>query len=205
MKNKFIILLATMFVLAFSSCLQNNDGPTVGPPSWKGFNYRVKQATENGDTIQQERGALYPGAQIKVYAVRKNPGVYVGKMYGTIYVRTTTFFEDGTSIVTDLDKSAIQLENASYDAWEDPYATFTLPDTDKPYVSYKVEAACQFSFKTFGNQNSDVDDSDQTSHEDPYLGHIYTDLTTFHTYNGGSANSGKVAGGLKYHTIYTNY
>ncbi|MBR4161169.1 MAG: hypothetical protein IKT87_05785 [Bacteroidaceae bacterium] len=205
MKNKFIILLATMFVLAFSSCLQNNDGPTVVPPSWKGFNYRVKQATENGDTIQQERGALYPGAQIKVYAIRKNPGVYVGKMYGTIYVRTTTFFEDGTSIVTDLDKSAIQLENASYDAWEDPYATFTLPDTDKPYVSYKVEAACQFSFKTFGNQNSDVDDSDQTSHEDPYLGHIYTDLTTFHTYNGGSANSGKVAGGLKYHTIYTNY
>ena len=205
MKNKFIILLATMFVLAFSSCLQNNDGPTVVPPSWKGFNYRVKQATENGDTIQPERGALYPGAQIKVYAVRKNPGVYVGKMYGTIYVRTTTFFEDGTSIVTDLDKSAIQLENASYDAWEDPYATFTLPDTDKPYVSYKVEAACQFSFKTFGNQNSDVDYSDQTSHEDPYLGHIYTDLTTFHTYNGGSANSGKVVGGLKYHTISTNY
>ena len=202
MKNKIIILLATMFVLAFSSC---SHAPTVVPPSWKGFNYKVKQATENGDTIQVDRGALKPGSQIKVYAVRKNPGVYVGKMYGTIFVRTTAFFDDGTSSVEVLDKSAIQMENASLDGWEDPYATFTLPDTDKSYVYYNVEAACQFSFKTFGNQDSEVDFSDQTSHEEPYLGHIYTDLTNFHTYNGGSANTGKVAGELKYHTIYTNY
>ena len=208
MKNKIMLLLAVVGVLALTSCVQNNDGPTVVPPSWKGFNYVVKLPAENGnpgDSVQVERGPLAPGAALKVYAVRKNPGVYLGQIYGTMFLRTTLFFEDGTSFVEVLDKSVISPYNDTYDGWKDPYATFTIPSTDRSYVSFKVEAACQFYFKAFGNQNSKVDYSDQTSHEAPYLGHIYTDYANFHPLNGGAANTGKTNGELKYHTIYTNY
>lgn len=206
MKNKLIVSLAALFAIIFTSCTESNDGPVVTPPSWKGFNYVVKRAVEGGQTgeyAQIERGELVPGDEIKVYAVRKNPGANIGQISGTIYIRYTLYPEKGAPIIETLDKPVTSLANSSFDGWEDPYATFVLPSTDQTYSYYKVEAACQFYFKTFGNQNSEIDYSDQASHEAPYLGSIYTDFSKLHPMNGGSANSGNESGELKYHTIYT--
>ena len=206
MRNKLAIWTLALLAIVVTSCLENSDGPTVTPPSWKGFNYVVKQQAENGnpgDTVQVERGALRPGSPIRIYAVRKNKGTYVGEISGKIYVRCTLYPEKGAPITQQLDDHVISLANATYDGWEDPYATFVLPSIDTPYTYYKVEVACQFQFKAFGNQNSYVDYSDQTSHEEPYLGHIYTDYVKMHPMNGGSADSGSEGGELKYHTIYT--
>lgn len=206
MRNKLIIWTLALLAVVVTSCSENNDGPIVTPPSWKGFNYVVKQADENGnpgDTVQVERGILRPGSPVRIYAVRKNKGTYVGEISGKIYVRCVAYLEKGASISHQLDEYVISLANATYDGWEDPYATFVLPSIDTPYSYYKVEAACQFQFKAFGNQNSFVDYSDQTSHEEPYLGYIYTDFANMHPMNGGSANSGVAGGELKYHTIYT--
>lgn len=206
MKNKIIASFVALFAIILTSCTESNDGPVVTPPSWKGFNYVVKRAVDGGQTgeyTQIERGELVPGDEIKVYAVRKNPGANIGQISGTIYVRYTLYPENGAPITGTLDKGVTTLANSSLDGWEDPYATFVLPSTDQKYSFYKVETACQFYFKTFGNQNSNIDYSDQTSHEEPYLGNIYTDLSKLHPMNGGSANSGNEAGELKYHTIYT--
>lgn len=204
MKNKIIILLVSLLTFVFAGCSENNDGPLVTPPSWKGFNYVVKQPVPGnpGDTVQVERGALYPGAPVKVYAVRKNKGVNIGRIYGDIYVRYTLYPETGDVISGTIINPVKSGANSSYDGWEDPYAEFTLPSTDMPYEYFKVEVACQFYFKAFGNQNSMVDYSDQTSHEEPYIGSIFTDLANFHPMNGGAANSGQAGGDLKYHTIY---
>lgn len=206
MKNKITILLVSLFTFVFSGCSENNEGPEVTPPSWKGFNYMVQRAVEggqDGEYEQKERGALVPGDKIKVYAVRKNRGEHVGKVSGTIYVRCTIYPKSGAPIVEVLDESAISLANSAYDGWEDPYATFTLPATTEPYTYFKVETACEFYFKSFGNQNSPVNYSDQTSHEEPYIGNIYTDFVNFDPMNGGSANSGRVGNELRYHIIYS--
>lgn len=205
MKNKIIILLVSLLTFVFAGCSENNDGPEVTPPSWKGFNYVVKKAVPDGQTgenEQIERGPVEPGDEIKVYAVRKNKGANIGQISGNIYVRYTISPEKGNVISGTLDKPVTSLANSSYTGWEDPYATFALPSIDQPYDYFKVEVACQFYFKAFGNQNSMVDYSDQTSHEEPYIGSIFTDLANFHPMNGGSANSGQAGGDLKYHTIY---
>lgn len=203
MKNKIIIFITALCACLLSSC--SFDAPLVAPPSWKGFNYVVKQPVPGnpGDTVQVERGALYPGAPVKVYAVRKSQGRLVGQITGIIRLRSTIYPKSGAPIIEKLDKTVISLANDTYDGWEDPYATFTLPSFDGEYDYFKVEAACQFYFNTFGNQDSEVDFSDETSNEAPYLGNIYTDRATFHPMNGGSASSGNEDGELKYHTIYT--
>ena len=183
MKNKIIILLVSLLTFVFAGCSENNDGPEVTPPSWKGFNYVVKKAVPDGQTgenEQIERGPVEPGDEIKVYAVRKNKGANIGQISGNIYVRYTISPEKGDVISGTLDKPVTSLANSSYTGWEDPYATFALPSIDQPYDYFKVEVACQFYFKAFGNQNSMVDYSDQTSHEDPYIGSIFTDLANFH-------------------------
>ena len=149
-----------------------------------------------------ERGELVPGDEIKVYAVRKNRGSNIGQVSGDIHLRYTLYPEKGNVISGTISNPVTSLANNSFDGWEDPYATFTLPSTDMPYEYFKVEVACQFYFKAFGNQNSDVDYSDQTHHEEPYIGNIYTDFANFHPMNGGSANSGNYGGGLQYHTIH---
>ena len=203
MKNKIIIFITALCACLLSSC--SFDAPLVAPPSWKGFNYVVKQPVPGnpGDTVQVERGALYPGAPVKVYAVRKSQGRLVGQITGIIRLRSTIYPKSGAPIIEKLDKTVISLANDTYDGWEDPYATFTLPSFEGEYDYFKVEAACQFYFNTFGNQDSEVDFSDETSNEAPYLGNIYTDRATFHPMNGGAASSGMEDGELKYHTIYT--
>ena len=179
MKSKIKFLFVALLAILAISCSESNIGPTVTPPSWKGFNYAVKRAIDGGQAGEYEqivRGALLPGDEIKVYAVRKNEGKHVGKVSGTIYVRCTIYPESGEPIIKELDKPAISLANSSYTGWEDPYATFTLPVVTEPYSYFKVETACEFYFDAHGNQNSMVDYSDQTSHE---------------------------GGKLRYHTIYS--
>lgn len=205
MKNKALFLLSALLLIFAASCSESHDGPVVTPPSWKGFNYVVKRSVDGGkpgEYVQIERGEIVPGDSIRVYAVRRNTGANIGQISGTIYVRCTLHPESGAPVTEILDQTVTSLANADYTGWENPYATFALPKTDKPYNYYKVEVACQFYFKAFGNQYSEVDYSDQCSNEAPYLGHIYTDFSNFHPMNGGSANSGKEDNGLKYHTIY---
>ncbi len=196
-------------LLMMTACSQSESGPTVIPPSWKGFTYSVKKA-DTGKEI--ERGDINPGDEIRVFAVRNDHGNdFIGKIDGTMYIRYTAYQNTGTpksetlecpvtSIVkTDFDES---LQHSNYALYEDPYATFKLPTIDGEYEFYKVEVGCQFYFKTFGNQYSEVDYSDNSSHEDPYIGNIYTNLNGFHPMNGGSASS-KVGGdGLAYQTLY---
>ena len=203
MKNKIFLLIIVLCACLLSSC--SFEAPLVAPPSWKGFNYEVKQPDPDniGDTVQVERGDLYPGAPVRVYAVRKSQGRLIGQITGTIKLRCTVYPSTGAPETTILDKTVISLANDTYDGWEDPYATFTLPSFEGEYDYFKVEAACQFYFNTFGNQDSEVDFSDETSNEAPYLGNIYTDRATFHPMNGGAASSGMEDGELKYHTIYT--
>ena len=177
MKNKILLLFVSFIALAFAGCSENNDGPLVTPPSWKGFNYVVKRTVEGGQAgeyEQIERGELVPGDEIKVYAVRKNRGSNIGQVSGDIHLRYTLYPEKGDVISGTISNPVTSLANNSYDGWEDPYATFTLPSTDMPYEYFKVEVACQVYFKAFGNQNSEVDYSDQTHHEEPYIGNIYT-------------------------------
>lgn len=203
MKNKIIIFITALCACLLSSC--SFEAPLVAPPSWKGFNYVVKQPVPGnpGDTVQVKRGALYPGAPVRVYAVRKSQGRLIGQITGTIKLRCTLYPSTGAPQTTVLDESVISLANDTYDGWEDPYATFTLPSFEGDYDYFKVEVACRFLFNTFGNQDSEVDFSDETSNEAPYLGNIYTDRATFHPMNGGSATSGNEGSDLKYHTIYT--
>ena len=203
MKNKVILLITALCACLLSSC--SFDAPLVAPPSWKGFNYVVKQPVPGnpGDTVQVERGTLYPCAPVRVYAVRKSQGRLIGQITGTIYLRCTLYPSNGAPQTKDLNESVISLANDTYYGWEDPYATFTLPSFEGEYEYYKVEVACRFLFNTFGNQDSEVDFSDETSNEAHYLGNIYTDRATFHPMNGGSASSGNEGGEPKYHTIYT--
>ena len=136
MKNKIIILLVSLLTFVFVGCSENNDGPEVTPPSWKGFNYVVKRSVEGGQAgeyEQIERGEPVPGDEIKVYAVRKNKGVNIGQISGNIYVRYTISPEKGDVISGTLDKPETSLANSSYTGWEDPYATFALPSIDQPY------------------------------------------------------------------------
>lgn len=205
MRNKILMWVLVLMTLVLTSCSESTDGPTVVPPSWKGFNYVVKReinSGQSGEYEQIERGALKPGDDIKVFAVRKTQGTYVGSISGKIYVRCTWGIEDGVFVSETLEKGVTSVANSTLDGWEDPYAVFTLPVTDRSYTSFKVEVACQFYFNTQGNENSRIDYSDDTSHEAPYLGHIYTDLANVHPMNGGSANSGKSGNSLQYHTIY---
>ncbi len=201
MKNKTATLLMAIMVLMMTACTESQSGPTVVPPSWKGFNYVVKKTIED-KTEQTERGPINPGDEIKVYAVRKNYGTYIGQVNGTIYIRYTAYMANGISQTGELNKAVVSAVNSTVDGWEDPYATFALPKLDGECEYYRVEAACQFYFKTFGNQTSEVDYSDDESHVEPYLGNIYTDLANFDPMNGGSANSGTGTDGPQYHTLY---
>ena len=205
MRNKILIWVLVLLTLVLTSCSESTDGPIVVPPSWRGFNYVVKREIntgQSGEYEQIERGALKPGDDIKVFGVRKTKGTYVGSISGKIYVRCTFVTDNGVPVTETLEKGVTSVANSTLDGWEDPYAVFTLPTTDKTYKSFKVQVACQFYFNTQGNENSLIDYSDETSHEAPYLGHIYTDLANIHPMNGGSANSGKSGSGLLYHTIY---
>ena len=193
MKNKILLLFGSFVALAFAGCTANNDGPWGTHQSWKGFNYVGKRSVEGGQAgeyEQIERGELVPGDEIKVYAVRKNRGSNIGQVSGDIHLRYTLYPEKGDVISGTISNPVTSLANNSFDGWEEPYEYF------------KVEVACQFYFKAFGNQNSEVDYSDQTHHEEPYIGNIYTDFANFHPMNGGSANSGNYGGGLQYHTIH---
>lgn len=201
--SRLCLLLLSVFI---ASC--SFDAPLVTPPSWKGFNYAVKKPVEGGkpgDSTLVIRGDLKPGDPIRVYAVRKNYGVNVGAISGKIHLRCTITEESGRPHIFELDKGVTSLANDAYDGWDDPYATFTLPTITEPYQSIRVEASCQFYFKAFGNQNSEVDLADMSNHEEPYLGYIYTDYMNFDPMNGGSASCNpNGSGGLKYHVIYPN-
>jgi hypothetical protein len=201
MKNKIAICLVSLMTLLLTSCFET----TVTPPSWKGFNYVVKRPLNDGsDGVyeQIERGEPRPGDEIKVYAVRKNVGKNVGMLSGIVRLRYSAITEEGLSVGETMEQTIISEPNSTADGWEDPYAIFTLPKMDRPYTSYKLEVACHFYFKTFGNEHSEIDYGDNTSHEAPYLGHIYTDLEKLHPMNGGEASSGKVGSEWKFHTIY---
>lgn len=201
MRSKITMWMMALLAMTMTACSNEESGPTVAPPSWKGFNYVVKKAV--GDEYEQiERGAIKPGDEIKVYAVRKSKGKLVGQINGTIYVRYTAYTQNGKPHTGVLDKSATSIPNETRDEWDDPYATFTMPEIEGECNYYRVDVACQLYFRTSGNQYSEVDFSDNTSHVDPYIGHIYTDQAGFHPMNGGSAYSGREAGDLQYHTIY---
>lgn len=208
MRNKILMWALALVAVVWTSCSESTDGPTVVPPSWKGFNYVVKRPVQGGgaDEYEQlERGAIQPGDEIKVYAVRKNEGKNVGKLEGKIHVRCTILYKDGMLVEKEMDAGIVsEVKTVTLDGWKDPYAIFILPKADREYESFKVEAGCQFYFKTFGNEYSEIDLTDQTSHEKPYLGHIYTDLIHFHPMNGGSASSGNEDSSLQYHTIYNS-
>ena len=98
MRNKILMWALALVAVVWTSCSESTDGPTVVPPSWKGFNYVVKRPVQGGgaDEYEQlERGAIQPGDKIKVYAVRKNEGKNVGKLGGKIHVRCTILYKDG--------------------------------------------------------------------------------------------------------------
>ena len=67
MKSKIKFLFVALLAILAISCSESNIGPTVTPPSWKGFNYAVKRAIDGGQAgeyEQKERGALLPGDEI---------------------------------------------------------------------------------------------------------------------------------------------
>ncbi len=199
MKNKITTLLMAATVMMTAACTESHSGPTVTPPSWKGFNYVVKKASTSE---QITRGDIEPGDEIRVFAVRKIQGKLIGQILGIIYIRYTAQTTNEAYLSEVLDKQVTSIPNTTLDGWEDPYATFTLPTLDGECLYYKVEAACAFEFNAHGNEYSNVDYSDQTSHEDPYLGSIYTNLTDFVPGIGGEASSAPGGDGLKYHTLY---
>lgn len=205
MKRKFVFYLLILLSSFFVSC--SFDLPTVTLPSWKGFNYEVKVPSPNGkpgDSIVIERYDIKPGDAIRVTAVRKNKGTVL-RITGNIYLRCVIIEESGIPHEFNLVEPVKSIANSSLDGWEDPYATFKLPTIDKPYRSIRVEVSCQLYFESRYNQNSEVDFADMSSHEDPYLGSIYTDYFSFDPMNGGSASCNPSGGsGLKYHVIYPN-
>lgn len=215
MRNKILMWVLVLMTLVLTSCSESTDGPTVVPPSWKGFNYVVKReinSGQSGEYEQIERGALKPGDEVRVYAIKGNRGRWIGSIGSGDKDTPSSFFRLRCTLqqngATNSEKFEYEevADTDDYDkttnTFGNPYATFTLPSTDQPYEYFKVEVACQFYFKAFGNQNSLVDYSDLTFHEEPYIGSIFTDYDNFHPMNGGSANSGKSGNSLKYHTIY---
>lgn len=202
MKNKLTFALAGITLLLLTSCLGDFDAPTVQPPSWKGFNYVVRKNVAGGETEQEERGAIQPGNSIRVYAVRKSAGKNIGKIDGAIYIRTTLTPKTGNVVVKNLDALVTTLPNAAMDGWENPYASFDLPKYEGEYLRYKVEVACNFYFRANGTEDSEVDYGDRTSHEEPYIGNIYTNYTTFSPLNGGDASTSQGGNGIVYQTLY---
>lgn len=203
MKNRLLLLAGIAILLVLISSCASED-TAVQPPSWKGFNYIVKKAVADGkpgDTEEIERGNLVPGDQIKIYAVRKSKGKKIGEIRGDIYVRTTLLPAVGAPVIEEYSKPVVSLANSSLDGWEDPYITYDLPAYEGEYRHYKVEVACRFYFRAFGNENSEVDLSDRTSHEEPYIGNIYTNYDTFSPLNGGDAATG-MGTTLEYQTLY---
>ncbi len=139
----------------------------VVPPTWKGFDYKVKKGGVGEDT---ERGEIGPGDKVRVYCVRKSNGVLTGMIKGTITLKWTTQ-ASGPSVVTEMTESVTTPVNPTYDGWLlYSYADFNIPDGG-PYDFCKAEVTCNLNFECFGNA---VRWEDHTSHMDPYIGSIYT-------------------------------
>lgn len=202
MKHPSLIAVLSLFAILLTSCAEapTSGASTVVPPSWKGFDY-VKRLTTGGD----EDKSLLPGDEIKVYAVRKREGRNIGAISGYFFLRTVLTPENGPDVYDLQEEAAISEANSTYDGWKDPYAVFTIKNDGVRYTHIKVEVGCKFSFKCFGREDSGVDWSDLTYHEDPYYGSIYTNQTKFSPLNGGEASSaqgGSTEEEVKYHTIY---
>lgn len=168
MIRKFILFVSALFSLLFvPSCGSDYD---VVPPTWKGFDYKVKKDGIGEDT---ERGEIGPGDKVRVYCVRKSNGVLTGMIKGKITLKWTTQAE-GPSVVTEMTEEVItpvNPVNPDYDGWLlYSYADFNIPDGG-PYDFCKAEVTCNLNFECFG-QNVRWDD--KTSHMDPYIGSIYT-------------------------------
>lgn len=204
MKHTSLIVVLVLFTAFLASC--TDASTTVVPPSWKGFDY-VKRLSAGDDESSLGNGdkSILPGDEIKVYAVRKNEGRNIGAISGRFFLRTVLTPENGPDVY-DLQEEAAKSEaNSTYDGWKDPYAVFTIKNDGARYTHIKVEVGCKFSFKCFGSEDSGVDWSDLTYHEDPYYGSIYTNQTKFSPLNGGEASSaqgGSTDEEVKYHTIY---
>ena len=165
MMKKLILLMSFVLgMFSVSSCSTDYD---VVPPSWKGFDYKV---LKSGTGEETERGEIGPGDKVRVYCYRKSNGVLTGQVKGTITFKWTTQ-ADGPSVVTEMTEDVKTPVNDDYDGWKDySYADFEIPDGG-PYDFRKAEVTCNLYFECFGQS---VRWDDHTSHEEPYIGSIYT-------------------------------
>ena len=166
MKKLILLMSVVLGMFSASSCSSDYD---VVPPSWKGFDYKVKR----GDAGQEiERGEICPGDKVRVYCYRKSNGVLTGMVNGTITLKWTTQ-ASGPSDVIKMRKNVISPGIFDDGVWRwllYSYADFDIPEGG-PYDLRKAEVTCNLYFECFG-QNVRWDD--RTSHEDPYIGSIYT-------------------------------
>lgn len=164
MKKLILLMSVVLGMFSASSCSSDYD---VVPPSWKGFDYKVKRG---GAGQEIERGEICPGDKVRVYCYRKSNGVLTGMVKGTITLKWTTQ-ASGPSVVTEMTENVITPVNPEYDGWLlYSYADFDIPEGG-PYDFRKAEVTCNLYFECFG-QNVKWDD--HTSHMDPYIGSIYT-------------------------------
>lgn len=164
MKKLILLMSVVLGMFSASSCSSDYD---VVPPSWKGFDYKVKRGGAGQET---ERGEICPGDKVRVYCYRKSNGVLTGMVKGTITLKWTTQ-ASGPSVVTEMTENVITPVNPEYDGWLlYSYADFDIPKGG-PYDFRKAEVTCNLYFECLG-QNVKWDD--HTSHMDPYIGSIYT-------------------------------
>lgn len=167
MKKLILLMSVVLGMFSVSSCSSDEDRYAVVPPTWKGFDYKVKKAGTGEET---ERGEIGPGDKVRVYCWRKSNGVLTGMIDGTITLKWTTQ-ADGPSVVTPLTENVTTLPNSTYDGWQlYSYADFEIPDGG-PYDFCKAEVTCNLHFECWGQT---VKWEDHTSHVDPYIGSIYT-------------------------------
>ena len=171
--RKNLLFVVAIFVVSFlfSTCSldsgRDDEKYAVVPPTWKGFDYRVKKG---GDGEETDRGEINPGDVVRVYCYRKSNGLRTGQIKGTITLKWTTQ-ADGPSTTVEMTETVMTPANESFDGWKDySYANFKIPDGG-PYVFRKAAVSCSFTFECFGQS---VKWEDRTSHVDPYIGSIFT-------------------------------
>lgn len=168
MMKKLLFVAAILFVsFLSSSCSTDSTDYEVVPPTWKGFDYKVK---EGGIGEETDRGEIRPGDKVRVYCYRKSNGLLTGEIKGTITLKWTTQ-GDGPSTTEEITENVISPVNDTFDGWKDySYADFDIPEGG-PYVFCRAAVSCSFTFECFGQS---VRWEDKTSHVDPYIGSIYT-------------------------------
>ncbi len=135
MKKLILLMSVVLGMFSASSCSSDYD---VVPPSWKGFDYKVKRGGAGQET---ERGEICPGDKVRVYCYRKSNGVLTGMVNGTITLKWTTQ-ASGPSVVTEMTENVITPVNPEYDGWLlYSYADFDIPEGG-PYDFRKAEVTC---------------------------------------------------------------